>query len=124
MLTRTHAHANRDSESFTEPTTRHSRKDGLGLLLVSFFLALPSLCAFCSSWVILHGTKFPLSSVWFLYEISRNVGYVAVAVGTSLTVIVAIRHTVSETFVFLMGISVAGATFLLWYAGHIFRSPW
>lgn len=119
-----HEHFDHGSEDFGEAVPRSSGKGGVGLFLVSLVLGLPSLLAFYSSWLISRGGSHPLSAVWFLYEISLNIGFIAAAVAAGLTVIVATRRTISVTFICLMGMSVAGSIFMLWYAGHIFRSPW
>jgi type III secretory pathway component EscS len=49
---------------------------------------------------------------------------VGILVGTVLTMIKATDGTISKFYVSLMGLSVVLSVFLLWYAFHIYRSPW
>ena len=64
------------------------------------------------------------SALWFIYQVAEYIGIVGIVVGTVLTLIKATDGTISKFYVGLMGVSVMLSVFLLWYAFHIYRSPW
>ena len=64
------------------------------------------------------------SALWFIYQVSEYIGVVGVLVSAVLTIIKATDETISWFCVGLMGVSVVFSIFLLWYAVHIYRSPW
>jgi uncharacterized membrane protein len=59
-----------------------------------------------------------------MYQVSQYIGVVGIIVAASLTVFKASEGKSSRIAVTLMGCSVLLAVFLLWYAVHIYRSPW
>ncbi|MGA8142478.1 MAG: hypothetical protein WB987_01140 [Candidatus Acidiferrales bacterium] len=87
------------------------------------FLLIPCWLAFV--WVsALSRNATPASAVWFLYEVSRLVGYVGILAAAGITVGAAIRRATSGLFLALMVLSIGSAALVLWYTAHIFRSPW
>ncbi|HXR25747.1 MAG TPA: hypothetical protein VN742_10335 [Candidatus Binataceae bacterium] len=97
---------------------------GPGAFSLTLLLITPSVVAFFASSALAHEARFPASALWFIYEISLYVGCLGVGVAAALTVIEAIRRQISPVFPCLMGISVIVGISLLWYARHIFRTPW
>jgi hypothetical protein len=59
-----------------------------------------------------------------MYQVSQYIGMLGIVVAAALTVIKASDGTTSRIAVMLMGFSVLLSVFLLWYAMHIYRSPW
>jgi hypothetical protein len=59
-----------------------------------------------------------------MYQVSQYIGMIGIVVAAALTVIKASDRTTSRIAVMLMGFSVLLSVFLLWYAMHIYRSPW
>jgi len=91
--------------------------NGAGRLFVIVLLAIPSLFAFLAA---IHSSQYPASGLWFFYAVSRNVGYLGIAIATGLTW-VAFRHrSVSATVGALMVSSTMAAIILSWYAGQVF----
>lgn len=106
-------------------TTAQDRKmSGPGTFALSLLLMAPSVVAFFASSAIAHEAQFPSSALWFVYEISLYVGCVGVALVAALTISAAIGHWIPSVFVWLMAISAVAGASLLWYASHIYRSPW
>jgi hypothetical protein len=97
---------------------------GGGKLAISLLLITPSAIAWFASSAIVHDADFPASAMWFTYETSLFIGCVGVLVVAALTVSTAVGRQTSRVFVWLMGTMAAGGIFLLWYAVHIYRSPW
>jgi hypothetical protein len=96
---------------------------GGGFVISTLLLCLPSLFAVFSSMQIAVG-GMGSSALWFIYQVSEYVGLVGIIVGAVLTIIKATDGTISRICVGLMGCSVVLSIFLLWYAFHIYRSPW
>ena len=99
------------------------KENGEWLILNTVILALPALFAFCASfWLsrIGWGSK---SALWFLYEASRYVAYVGIAVSAGVAVVCAIYHTASHKNIAMAGLSVCASIFLLWGAERVFVSP-
>jgi type III secretory pathway component EscS len=96
---------------------------GGGYVIATLLLCLPSLFAVFSSMAIATG-GMGSSALWFIYQVAEYVGVVGILVGTVLTLIKATDHTISVFYVTLMAVSVMLSVFLLWYAFHIYRSPW
>ena len=103
---------------------RRSRRRGLWLLLLSLLLMGPSLTAYFSSSAILHGLQYTQSGVWFMYDVGRYLGILAIIAGSALTFTAAKHPSVPRVYAVLMGATVAVSIAALWYAVHIFRSPW
>jgi hypothetical protein len=59
-----------------------------------------------------------------MYQVSQYIGMIGIVVAAALTIIKASDGTTSRIAVILMGFSVLLSVFLLWYAVHIYRSPW
>jgi hypothetical protein len=97
---------------------------GPGTFAVALLLITPSILALFASFLIVHGTGFPASALWFMYEVSLYLGYAGVVVVAVLTYSAAVVGWIPRVFVWLMGIAGAVGIFLLWYASHIYRSPW
>jgi type III secretory pathway component EscS len=102
---------------------RSKPSGGGGFVISTLLLCLPSLFAVFSSMAIATG-GMGSSALWFIYQVSEYVGIVGIIVGAVLTIIKATDDTISRFYVGLMGVSVVLSVFLLWYAFHIYRSPW
>ena|SRR5271154_5851932 len=96
---------------------------GGGFVISTLLLCLPSLFALFSSMAIATG-GMGSSALWFIYQVSQYIGIVGILVGAVLTIIKATDGTISKFYVALMGVSVLLSIFFLWYAFHIYRSPW
>jgi hypothetical protein len=96
---------------------------GGGFVLATLLMCLPSLFALFSSMQVAAG-GVGTSALWFIYQVSEYVGIVGIIVGGVLTIIKATDGTISKFCVGLMGSSVVLSIFLLWYAFHIYRTPW
>ncbi len=103
--------------------TNGPRAGGFGAFGVTVLLCLPAAFAAVSSAVTSRG-GVGTSGVWFMYQVSQYVGALGIVVAAALTVIKASDGKSSRIAVGLMGLSVVFAVFLLWYAVHIYRSPW
>jgi hypothetical protein len=96
---------------------------GGGFVISTLLLCLPSLFAVFSSMEIATG-GVGSSALWFIYQVSQYIGIVGIIVGGVLTIVKATDGTISTFYVALMGVSVLLSVFFLWYAFHIYRSPW
>jgi len=92
-------------------------------VIATLLLCLPSLFAVFSSLQVAAG-GVGTSALWFIFQVSEYVGIVGIIVAAVLTIIKATDGTISRFYVGLMGMSVMLSIFLLWYAFHIYRSPW
>jgi hypothetical protein len=90
---------------------------------VTMLLCLPAMLAVFVSGEI-SGNSYHSSALWFMYQVSQSIGIIGVIVGAALTVVKASDGKSSRIAVTLMGFSVLLSVFLLWYAVHIYRSPW
>jgi hypothetical protein len=107
-----------------DATTQERRMGGPGTFAITLLLIAPSVLALLASSALAHGVRFSASALWFIYKISLYAGCVGVSAAAVLTVIQGTRRQVSSLFVWLMGFSVAAGILSLWYASHIFRTPW
>ncbi|MGA9890644.1 MAG: hypothetical protein WBQ31_24305 [Candidatus Acidiferrales bacterium] len=103
-------------------TMQHHRKAELGQFLMTLVLALPALFAFFAAVDLRYGSPYSASGLWFFYLVSRNLGYVGIAIAGSITVVAIFRRTVSETVAGLMVSSTVTAIILLWCAVRAFPS--
>jgi hypothetical protein len=100
-----------------------SRSGGFGMFGVTMLLCLPAmLSVFVSAQI--SGNSYHSSALWFMYQVSQYIGVLGIIVATALTIIKAGEGVISRVAVMLMGFSVLLSVFLLWYAVHIYRSPW
>lgn len=90
---------------------------------VTMLLCLPAMLAVFVSAQI-SGNSYHSSALWFMYQVSEYIGVIGIIAGAALTVVRASDGKSSRIAVTLMGFSVLLAVFLLWYAVHIYRSPW
>jgi len=97
---------------------------GGGKLAISLLMIAPAALAWFASAAIVHQADFPASALWFVYETSMLLGCIGVLVVGALTVSAAVGRETGRVFVWLMGMAGAGGASLLWYAAHIYRSPW
>jgi hypothetical protein len=103
--------------------TNELRRGGYGLFGVTMLMCLPAaLAVFVSAEI--SGNSYHSSALWFMYQVSQYVGVIGIIVGAALTIIKASEGKISRVAVSLMGFSVLLSAFLLWYAVHIYRSPW
>ncbi len=72
----------------------------------------------------ISGTSYYSSALWFMFQMSQYIGVIGVIVAASLTIIKASEGKISRIALALMGFSVLLSVFLLWFAVHIYRSPW
>jgi hypothetical protein len=100
-----------------------SRSGGYGLFGVTMLMCLPAMLAVFVSAQI-SGNSYHSSALWFMYQVSQYIGVIGIIVGAALTIIKASEGKISRIAVSLMGFSVLLSAFLLWYAVHIYRSPW
>lgn len=103
--------------------THASGDEGLKWPLGIVMFLVPSCLAFVWASALSHNAT-SASSTWFLYEVSRLIACVGIAIVTAVTLGIAIRRATSALFLGLMILSTGGAALLLWYTAHIFRSPW
>jgi hypothetical protein len=99
------------------------RRGGYGMFGVTMLFCLPAMLAVFVSAEI-SGSSYHSSALWFMYQVSQYIGVIGIIVAASLTVIKASEGKISRIAVTLMGFSVLLSVFLLWYAVHIYRSPW
>jgi len=59
-----------------------------------------------------------------MYQVSQYIAYLGLTVATVLTIINAKQDAISRIIVFLMALSIVCGIAALWYAVHIYRSPW
>jgi hypothetical protein len=103
--------------------TNEQRSGGYGMFGVTMLLCLPALLnVFVSAEI--SGTSYHSSALWFMYQVSQYIGVLGIIVAAALTIIKASEGAISRVAVMLMGFSVLLSVFLLWYAVHIYRSPW
>jgi hypothetical protein len=93
------------------------------MLGVTMLMCLPAMLAVFVSAQMVDGT-YRSSALWFMYQVSQYLGVVGIIVAAALTIIKACECRISRIALTLMGFSVLLAVFLLWYAVHIYRSPW
>jgi predicted permease len=103
-------------------TIRKRRKAELGQLLVILLLGLPALFALFAAVSLAYGSPYSASGLWFFYLVSRNFGYIGIAVAASLTGVAIFRRTVSESVAGLMALATFTAIILLWCAVRTFPS--
>jgi hypothetical protein len=103
-------------------TMHHYRKADLGQFLITLLLGLPALFAFFAAVGLAYGSPYSASGLWFFYRVSRNLGYVGIAVAASLTSLAILRRTVSEPIAGLMALTTVTAIALLWCAVCTFPS--
>jgi hypothetical protein len=101
-----------------------ARRGGVTTLLFTLLLVSPCFFAWASSWVISQGGPNSHSGMWFMYQVSQYIAYLGLTVATVLTIINAKQDAISRIIVFLMALSIVCGIAALWYAVHIYRSPW
>jgi hypothetical protein len=99
---------------------QHVGGDGGSRLFAIMVLAIPSLLALLAA---LHSSQYPASGLWFFYEVSRNVGFLGIAVAAGLTWVTFRQRSVSARVGTLMVSSTMAAIILWWYAGQVFGRP-
>ena len=97
---------------------------GPARIALSLLLIAPAILSFLASAAISRNTEFPASALWFMYQVSWYIGMVGTAIVVGMTVTAAMRQGISSIFVWLMGIVGAAGVFLVWYASHIYKTPW
>jgi hypothetical protein len=103
--------------------TNDLRSGGYGVFGVTMLLCLPAMLdVFVSAQI--SGTSYHSSALWFLFQVCQYLGVIGIIVAAALTIIKASDGKSSRIAVTLMGFSVLLSVFLLWYAVHIYRSPW
>jgi|SRR5580704_9602546 hypothetical protein len=99
------------------------RRGGYGMFGVTMLLCLPAMLdVFVSAEI--SGTSYHSSALWFMFQVCQYLAVIGIIVAAALTVMKASDGKSSRIAVTLMGFSVLLSVFLLWYAVHIYRSPW
>jgi hypothetical protein len=101
-----------------------AKRGGVTTLLFTLLLVSPCFFAWACSWVISQGGPNSHSGMWFIYQVSQYLSYLGLVVALVLTIINAKEAAISRIIVFLMAISIVSGISALWYAVHIYRSPW
>jgi hypothetical protein len=97
---------------------------GVATLLFTLLLVSPCFFAWASSYVISQGGPNSHSGMWFMYQVSQYLAYLGLIVAAVLTIINFKQAALPRIIVFLMAISIVSGISALWYAVHIYRSPW
>jgi hypothetical protein len=100
------------------------QRGGVTTLLFALLLVSPCFFAWASSYVISQGGPNSHSGMWFMYQVSQYLACLGLVVAAVLTIINVKQPAVSRIIVFLMTISIVSGISALWYAVHIYRSPW
>jgi hypothetical protein len=100
------------------------KRGGVTTLLFTALLVSPCFCAWASSYVISQGGAGSHSGMWFLYQVSQYLSYLGLVVAAVLTIVNGSLRTTARIFIFLMALLIVGGISALWYATHIYRSPW
>lgn len=100
------------------------QRGGVTTLLFTLLLVSPCFFAWASSYVISQGGPTSHSGMWFMYQVSQYLACLGLVVAAVLTIINVKQPAVSRIIVFLMTISIVSGISALWYAVHIYRSPW
>jgi len=101
-----------------------AKRGGVTTLLFTLLLVSPCFFAWACSWVISQGGPNSHSGMWFIYQVSQYLAYLGLVVALVLTIINAKESAISRIIVVLMAISIVSGISALWYAVHIYRSPW
>jgi hypothetical protein len=101
-----------------------AKRGGVTTLLFTLLLVSPCFFAWACSWVISQGGPNSHSGMWFIYQVSQYLSYLGLVVALVLTIINAKETAISRIIVALMAISIVSGISALWYAVHIYRSPW
>ena len=99
-------------------------RSGVPTLLFTALLVSPCFFAWASSYVISQGGAGSHSGMWFMYQVSQYIAYLGLVVAVVLTIITGSQLSISRIFVFLMALLIVSGISALWYATHIYRSPW
>jgi hypothetical protein len=103
--------------------TSEPRSGGYGMFGVTMLFCLPAMLdVFVAAQI--SGTSYYSSALCFIFQVCQYLGVIGIIVAASLTIIKASEGKISRIAVMLMGFSVLLSVFLLWYAVHIYRSPW
>jgi hypothetical protein len=111
----------KDADS--SPTIGNRTESGPRTFFWFVVLLMPS---FMAAYAITAArSHLPLvSGFWFLFELSRLLAFAGLVIATGITVDVARQHSSSIGLVLLMGLSIAGAAGLLWYASQTSEQLW
>jgi hypothetical protein len=101
-----------------------AKHGGVTTLLFTLLLVSPCFFAWACSWVISQGGPNSHSGMWFIYQVSQYLSYLGLIVALVLTIMNAKGAARSRIIVFLMAMSIVSGISALWYAVHIYRSPW
>ncbi|MGB8542037.1 MAG: hypothetical protein WCD49_10430 [Candidatus Acidiferrales bacterium] len=101
-----------------------AKRGGVATLLSTLLLVSPCFFAWACSWVISQGGPNSHSGTWFIYQVSQYLAGLGLVVAAVLTIINGTQHAISRVIVFLMALSILCGISALWYAVHIYRSPW
>jgi hypothetical protein len=99
-------------------------RSGVPTLLFTALLVSPCFFAWASSYVISQGGAGSHSGMWFMYQVSQYIAYLGLVVAVVLTIINGWQRAISRIFIFLMALLIVSGISALWYATHIYRSPW
>ena len=95
--------------------TLHAEKINVPLV-ASFFLSIPALIAFGAALSLAHEGASLLP--WLLYEASRQIGFIGIAVMIVMAVVLAIKRASRVTILWITTNIGCSAVFL-WWAHHL-----
>ena len=100
------------------PNTKHGEQAGLGEVLATLTLIMPSVAAFVAS-LVLHDSWIDVPGLWFFYQASLTISCGTVPIALGLTALAIYGGEPStESRLVMGGLSIVGAL-LTWYA-----RPW
>lgn len=105
-------------------TVQDQKSAGSGRFALSLLMVVPSVLSFLASDAIIHEFDFPASALWLIYEVSWYIGIVGTVIVAGMALDGAVRRTIAPVFVYLIGVVALTGIVLIWYASHIYRSPW
>lgn len=95
----------------------HAEK-GSAPVVASFILSLPALVAFGAALSLAHEAGSLFSAQWFIYEASRQVALIGIAVTIIMMITLAMRHASRSTMLWMTA-NVAYSAAFLWWAHHL-----
>lgn len=93
--------------------TLHQEKSSAALV-ASSILALPAAVAFGAALSLAHGVGSLFSAQWFIYEVSRQVALVGMAITLIMIATLALGRARRATIAWMLIIVASSAVFLWW----------
>lgn len=102
-----------------------SAKNDWGMFLATLGFFVPPTVALLCALALSRGINwYPASAMWFMYQATRLISYLGFVVYAGLILGNAVYHTTSRKFLVPMGLSLAGAAVIVWYAMQVFKDSW